>query len=127
MLLHADGIDFTVLKPTWLAIGLFIALPALFGLAIGPAVDRVGRPGSWTTRGRTRWVLPVVLVAPFPPTLFVLAWATAVLAVWLLVRPLAADERLRASTSYGLVVRALWLVIATFGLVALANDITAIT
>ena len=27
MLVHADGIDFTVLKPTWLAIGVFVALP----------------------------------------------------------------------------------------------------
>ena len=51
LLVHADGIDFRVLKPTWLAIGLFIALPGLFGLTIGPAVDRVERPGSWTARG----------------------------------------------------------------------------
>lgn len=127
MLLHADGIDFTVLKPTWLAIGLFIALPALFGLAIGPAVDRVERPGSWTTRGRKRWALPVVLVALFPPTLFFLAFATAVFALWLVIRQLPAVERLRVTAVYGLVVRALWLIIATLGLIALVNDITAIT
>ena len=47
MLIHADGVDFTVLKPMWLAVGLFIALPALFGLTIAAAaVDRIGRPGS---------------------------------------------------------------------------------
>ena len=46
MLIHADGVDFTVLKPTWLAVGLFIALPALSALTIAAAVDRIGRPGS---------------------------------------------------------------------------------
>ena len=115
-----------MLKPTWLAIGLFIVVPALFGLAIGPAVDRVGRTGSWTTRGWRRWVLPVVLVALFPPTLFVLAVSTVVLAVWLMIRTIRPVEILRASTGYGLVVRSIWLIIAMLGLVALVNDITAI-
>ncbi len=31
MLVHSNGIDFTQLTPKWLAIGLFIALPAVFG------------------------------------------------------------------------------------------------
>ena len=31
MLIHADGIHFTLLGPLWLAIALFIALPAVFG------------------------------------------------------------------------------------------------
>ncbi len=127
MLVHSDGIDFHVLKPTWLAIGLFIAVPALFGLAIGPVVDRIGRPGSWTTRGWRRWLLPLVLVALFPPTLFVLAASTVVLAVWLMIRTIRPVETLRASTGYGLVVRAIWLIIAALGLVALLNDIAAIT
>jgi hypothetical protein len=126
MLLHSDGIDFHVLKPTWLAIGLFIAVPALFGLAIGPAVDRVGRQGSWTTRGRKRWVLPVALVVLFPPTLFVLVVSTVVLAVWLVYRTIPPVEMLRASTVYGVVMRSIWLVIAMSGLVALVEDITAI-
>ena len=41
MLIHAGGIDFRVLTPTWLAVGLFVALPALFGAVIGVVVDRV--------------------------------------------------------------------------------------
>ena len=126
LLVHADGIDFRVLKPTWLAIGLFIALPGLFGLTIGPAVDRVERPGSWTARGRKRWVIPIALVGLFPPTLFVLGVATTILAVWLLIREFGSVERLGASTGYGLVARALWLIVATLGLVALVNDVTAI-
>jgi hypothetical protein len=127
LLVHADGIDFHVLKPTWLAIGLFVAVPALFGLTIGPAVDRIGRPGSWSTRGWKRWVLPVALVAMFPPTLFILVVATAVLAVWLMIRPIRPVEILRVSTGYGLVVRSTWIVIAALGLLALVDDIAAIT
>lgn len=126
LLLHSDGIDFHVLKPTWLAIGLFVALPTLFGLAIGPAVDRVGRPGSWTARRWKRWVLPVAFVALFPPTLFVLAASSIVLALWLMIRTFRPVEMLRASTAYGVVVRSIWLGIAISGLVALVNDITAI-
>jgi len=71
--------------------------------------------------------LPIVLVAPFPPTLFVLVVAAAVLAEWLTIRELQPVEWLRASTGYGLAVQALWLTIATLGLVALVNDIEAIT
>jgi hypothetical protein len=127
LLLHDDGIDFQVLKPTWLAMGLFIALPALFALAVGPAVDRVGRHDSWTTRGRRRLILPLVLVALFPPTLFVLALATPVFAVWLVIRPLGAVDRFRASMAHGLLVRAFWLVAVVVGLVALVNDVAAIT
>jgi hypothetical protein len=127
LLVHADGIDFTVLKPTWLAIGLFTALPALFGLAIGPMVDRVERPGSWTARGWKRWALPIGLVALFPPTLFVLVVATTALALWLVIRESDSVQRLGSTTGCGLVARALWLVVATTGLVALVNDVTAIT
>ena len=52
MLVHPDGIDFTALRPVWLAIGLFVLLPGLFGTFIGSAVDAVKRPGSWTARAR---------------------------------------------------------------------------
>ena len=50
MLLHADGVDFRVLKPSWFAMSLFIALPTVLGLTIGPAVDRTKRraiPSGW--------------------------------------------------------------------------------
>jgi hypothetical protein len=50
MLLHADGVDFRLLTPRWFAMGLFVALPAAFGVAIGPAVRTVegwDRPTGW--------------------------------------------------------------------------------
>ena len=52
----------------------------------------------------------------------------AVFAEWLTIRELQPVELLRASTGYdGHVVRALWLIVATLGSVALVNDIEAIT
>jgi hypothetical protein len=38
---QADGIDFAVLDPSWLAISFFIALPALAGLGVAWLVERV--------------------------------------------------------------------------------------
>ena len=67
MLIHADGIDFRVLKPTWLAISLFVLLPAVFGTFIGPVVDRApprtpgrrrGGRGGCSARGRFPMVHP---------------------------------------------------------------------
>jgi hypothetical protein len=126
MLVHADGIDFTVLKPTWLAIGVFVALPGLFGALVGVVVDAVRRPGSWTARGRRRWVLPLILVACLPLAIVVILVAAAVFGSWVLISDLAAIDRVRSSAPYALVVRAGWLVIAILGLVAIVNDTQAI-
>jgi hypothetical protein len=126
MLVHADGIDFTRLKPTWLAIALFVALPFAFGAAIGVAVDSVAAPRSWTRRGAWRWLAPIVLVACFPPTLLFVAISLVVLACWVPLRHVPTVEDARASMPYGLVVRAVWLSIAVLGLVALLNDIADI-
>ncbi len=127
MLVHADGIDFRVLGPTWFAIGLFVGLPGLFGLLIGPVVDSVASPGSWTAYGRRRWVLPVLLVAGFPPTLLLLGISAFVLAAWVALRSLAVVRRVRRAPLFVLAVRAGWLSVAGLGLIALANDISALT
>ncbi len=37
---HADGIDYALLSPLWLAVALFVALPALAGLAVAWLVER---------------------------------------------------------------------------------------
>ncbi len=123
MLIHADGVDFTLLKPTWLAIGVFIALPALFGALIGVAVDSVASPDSWTARGRVRWVLPVVLLACFPPTLFLVPFA-----ILLLLASYGIRQALPQVAPVGVTfaVRAIWLTIAVVGLAALISDIDAI-
>ncbi len=85
MLLHVDGIDFNVLQPTWLEIGLF-TVPGLFGVVIGPAVDRVGLPGSRSATGRRRPVVPIALIAMFPLVPVALSVAAPVVAPWLAIR-----------------------------------------
>ena len=126
MLVHADGIDFTVLKPMWLAIGVFIALPGLFGVFIGVIVDAVGRPDSWTARGRWQVVLPVLLVACFPPSVIFVAVAAAVFGAWVLVSNLDPIRTVRRSVAYALAIRAAWLIVAILGLVAIINDTQAL-
>lgn len=126
MLIHADGVDFTLLQPTWLAIALFLALPAAFGWLIGWAVDRVAAPTSWTARGRRRWVVPVVLVACFPVVIILVGVTALMLAIWVPIR--AQPQTLRWSRSWPvlLVARAAWLAVAVAGLAALLGDIEAL-
>jgi hypothetical protein len=127
MLVHADGIDFNVLQPTWLAIALFVALPGLFGALIGSFVDAVRRPDSWTRRGRRTWVLAVLCVASFPLTLFVLVIALIVVLTCLVVNEAGLPRVVRRIPAYALVVRGLWLLIALVGLLALIGDINELT
>jgi hypothetical protein len=126
MLVHADGVDFTLLKPTWLAISLFVTLPALFGVAIGVAVDRFARPGWWNATSRRRWVVPIVLIACFPGSLVVTGFVIVGVAVCVLAAPLGPIAHVRSSMIYGLTMRVLWLTIALAGLVAIINDTQAI-
>jgi hypothetical protein len=126
MLIHADGVDFSRLGPTWFAIGLFIALPAMFGWLIGSIVDSVRRPDSWTATGRTRWVLPLVLIACFPLTAVVLIFAAPIVGAWVVVSDLGVVQRVRRSVPHALVIRAVWLSVAVVGLVAVVNDARAV-
>lgn len=127
MLVHDKGIDFHLLQPTWLAIGLFVALPGLFGIAIAAAVDAVRRPDSWTTRGRRRWALPIASMACVPASLLVVIVAIVVTAFGEVLRAAGIVRLVRSIPAHALVIRAVWLLIAVAGLIALVNDITAIT
>jgi hypothetical protein len=126
MLIHADGVDFSRLGPTWFAIGLFIALPAVFGWFIGSVVDNVTRQGSWTSTGRTRWVLPLVLIALFPLTVVVVMFAAPIVGVWVVVSDFGVVQRVRRSAPHALVIRAMWLSVALVGLVAVVGDAHAV-
>lgn len=124
MLIHADGVDFTMLKPTWLAVALFVAVPATFGAVIGSVVERVSAPRSWTRRGPWRWLMPVALVGCFPQTWPMLVIAVPLMLVWVTVRQSIAMHQV--STPAALAIRATWLAIAVLGLVALVQDIDSL-
>lgn len=130
LLLHADGVDFSLLKPTWLAIGLFIALPALFGWVIGPAVDRVVqrdvRPVTVEGRAWRRWIAPIVLVACFPPTLILVAVSAVLVTLSVTTRD-TWPRVFKLAPMAQFVLRGAWLSIAVLGVMALVTDVRAIT
>jgi hypothetical protein len=45
-IVHVDGIDFARLGPLWLAVGMFIALPAAWGATVVVLTERLLRPGA---------------------------------------------------------------------------------
>ncbi len=123
MLVHADGIDFTLLEPTWFAISLFVALPALFGLLIGPVVDRVAARLSPTPNRKREWVLPTALTLAFPFSLLILVFATVIYTLWAAIRDNTDAHRILQGRVQMVVVRGLWLGIAVLGLLSLVGDI----
>jgi hypothetical protein len=125
MLVHDDGIDFHLLTPTWLAIGLFVALPGLFGVAISATVDRLDRPVD--VRTWRFWWPPLLAVACFPPLLFAVPFVLAAVVVVTVASRSGAWRQLRAQWGVRLVVRSGWMGMALLGLLALVNDIVAIT
>jgi hypothetical protein len=127
MLVQTEGIDFTLLEPTWLAIALFVALPGIFGAFVGSAVESVGKPGSWTARGRRRWLLPLIAVGLFPTTFPILIFALAVLGLWIVADGAGHTRRWLTIPTRAWAVRCVWLLIAVAGLIALMNDIVALT
>lgn len=123
MLIHSDGVDFTVLGPLWFAVVLFIALPALSGVALTITVDTVAKPDSWTAARRWRWVLPLLLVLLVPPSLVVIVPVCVVVAALLPLRRRLLVP-LQESTAATYAVRAAFTTIPLFGLLALSQDLT---
>ena len=78
MLIHADGIDFRALTPTWLAIGAVhrLAVPVRRSRSRS-VVDRLDRPESFTRHGRARWIVVGILAWLFPLTLILLGISAA--------------------------------------------------
>jgi len=122
MLLHADGVDFTLLEPLWFAVALFITLPAVVGLLLTYVVDAVAAPDSWTARGRLVWVLPLVLLALVPPAAPVVVLVALVVALLLPLRRLLLEPLSRSSVGTA-GVRAAFFVIPVLSAAALGNDL----
>ena len=115
------------LTPKWLAIGLFVALPAVFGTFIGPAFDMVSSPRSWTATRRRRWLIPVIAIACFPPTILPVLMIAVVVALFTGIGEIVKVRKLRATAALTLIIRGVWLLIAVAGLSALISDIVELT
>ena len=78
LMVHTDGVDFTLLEPAALAIALFVGLCAGFGAVVARLVDAAAAPGSWSQTRSWRLLGPPLLTLVFPPFLVVAAAAVIV-------------------------------------------------
>ena len=75
LMVHRDGVDFNVLEPAALAIGLFVAICAGFGAAVSALTNAAVADNGWAAR-RSWWVVgPPLLVALIPPFVVVACFA----------------------------------------------------
>lgn len=81
MLVHSDGVDFRVLEPTWLAIGLFVALPGIFAWWVGHLVDRWTTSDAWALRTDRAWIGGLVPLVALGPALVAVVGGLAVRAL----------------------------------------------
>lgn len=89
IIVHEDGVDFTLLEPALLAILLFVALPGLAAALVVLLVERWSRATPWASRRLT-----LVLVVASACSTFALVFAVAAGAAALTVRRLPALRRL---------------------------------
>lgn len=86
VVVEADGADFTALEPRWLAVTFFVALPALYGVALSTVVERLLAPSSSLQRVSQAPMATYslgILALGGPPGLVLLAVLTG---GWLLIR-----------------------------------------
>lgn len=77
MLVHTDGVDFNLLRPVWLSVGLFVLIPALYGALVSVLAERWLEPGSKASSLHPAIAIaPVLLVAPIVPlaVLLIAGW-----------------------------------------------------
>lgn len=127
MLIDPGGVDFVLLKPAWLAVLLTSLWPALFGLTIAWAVDKVGAWNRTGPGGLAAWVIPIFAVLAFPVSLFMVGLGLIVFWTWTAVVDVTDMQLLLSNRRFGLAVQGLWLLAATAGLVALIGDIRAVS
>lgn len=62
-IIHPGGTDFTLLSPLPLAIALFVAIPALYGVGLSLMAERFLRDGSYMRRTRYGWLVGLTPLA----------------------------------------------------------------
>jgi hypothetical protein len=92
---HADGVDFTLLGQRWVSVAMFVGLLAAYGATTSLVVERLVGPGGSAWRV-PRWVLPVPYLAVIPG--FLILAAAPVLAVLATARHRGWDRPLRHTT-----------------------------
>ena len=112
LVIKDEGVDFHILEPTWLAIGLFVAVPALVGAAVPRMVDEVAARAP--TRGS--WIAVVML-----QVVFFLSAVSSVIVALVMAPGVAVRRVLLAPVQRSHV--AMWVFRAAFMLVPVAGVI----
>jgi hypothetical protein len=74
LLVHVDGVDFTLLEPAGLAIAMFVLIPGVYAALLTVLAERWRRPDGFFAHGPLPLVLtPLLAFLPLAPLLLVLA------------------------------------------------------
>ncbi|MGY0385737.1 hypothetical protein ACWZJV_02125 [Nocardioides sp. WG-D5] len=86
IIVHTDGVDFSLLQPALVSVLAFVAVPAAYGAALTVVAERrilaawPVPPSTGTVGSATLWVLRAVALAVGVLSLVDLVWKTAVVA-----------------------------------------------
>lgn len=121
--IRPDGIDFTLLDPLPLAVAMFIALPAVYGVAMSLLVERLLRQDSLLSRSRAWFagLLLLIALAFFGPV--GLGVLVAMVGLWAIHRAAPGAASLWRSAPVVWIGRAGLLAVTAFALAALVKDI----
>jgi hypothetical protein len=114
--------DYTVLAPAWLAVALFVTLPALFGVATATLVEMLDRPSGRGRRAPWWAVVGVGLLLSLPT----LPLTAPVIVVAFVVALVPALQRLWRSRAVTLIGSGLFVVLVLWGLYGLVVDVISI-
>ena len=125
VLVHSAGVDFTVLQPVWLAVALFVAIPAVYAASLTILTDwwlNVTEHPSW--RRRVLFTAALVLWIPLAPILLfgVLGWSLSEL-----LRRRARGNVLQTNPALAWVLRLGVALLFVAGLADLTRDISELT
>ena len=112
-IVHTDGVDFTLLRPTWLAVGGIVAVLALGGLVTALLVEQ------WSTRefdprSRATWAIAAPAVLGLPALAAAVVATVALLAISLIASHLP-PAAIGTLSRYARIV----VIVAVAGLIAL--------
>lgn len=118
MIVHTDGVDFRLLEPVWLAIGLFVLLPAVYVALLSVVAERLTE--RWPEPPLGVVVLGLLVWVPLLPGLLLLA------AGWALLRT-PAGARVAATPSAGWAARGVLALVFLAAVADLVSDYRTLT
>ena len=121
--IRPDGVDFARLDPLPLAVGMFIGLPAVYGVTMSLLMERLLRQGSRWSRSKA-WILgllPLVAIAAFGP--LGVGVIVVMSGLWAIHRWSPETTSMLRSRTVVWLGRAVLLTLTALGLVALIKDV----